>query len=406
MRVTLLLSLALAALEAHASSAQIPLPEQGHLLPLPTLHELLSLHRSLVKIESISENEYKVGWWLVSYLKENGFHVETQAVSKGERGNTRFNILAWPGEEKFTKVLVSSHIDTVPPYIPYHLNSTSDMISGRGSVDAKGAAAAQITAVLSLLANSSAPISPNDVSLLFVVGEETGGDGMRAFSNSPLNPRNYSAVIFGEPTENKLVAGHKGNLGLNLNITGKAAHSGYPWLGVNANNVLVEALGKLIALEAGSLEHAKLPWSEKYGNTTLNIGTISGGVAGNVVAQNAGAGVTGRLAGGTPDEARKIITKALESTIQAAHNAGGEVQLEWASKGYGPIDMSCDIDEFDCITVNYGTDIPWLEGDHKKYLYGPGSILVAHSANEAIKVTDLEQAVVDYQKLILASVRD
>ena len=56
--------------------------------------------------------------------------------------------------------------------------------------------------------------------------------------------------------------------------------------------------------------------------------------------------------------------------------------------------------------VNYGTDIPNLEGNHTRYLYGPGSILVAHSEDEAVKLGDLEQAVEDYKKLILHAVKD
>ncbi|KAK7734401.1 hypothetical protein SLS57_000095 [Botryosphaeria dothidea] len=388
--------------DSHQVSAQ----GNEHLLPLPTLHELLTLHREIIKIESISDNEYKVGWWLVSYLKENGLNVETQNVGIGKKGNVRFNILAWPGEKKFTKLLVSSHIDTVPPFIPYSFDTKEDKIYGRGSVDAKGSLAAQVTAIISLLSNSSAPLDPNDVSLLFVVGEETGGDGMRVFSESSLNPRNYSAVIFGEPTENKLVSGHKGSVGFLVHVTGKAAHSGYPWLGVSANNVLISVLGRLIELEAGKVEGAALPWSEKYGNTTLNIGTVLGGVAGNVVAEKANSTIAGRLAGGSPPEVEKVIKSALAPIVAEAEKAGGKVELEFRNAGYGPVDMSCDVEGFDCITVNYGTDIPWLAGDHKRYLYGPGSIFVAHSDHEAIDVHDLEQAVVDYQKLILGALKE
>ncbi|EKG14619.1 ArgE/DapE/ACY1/CPG2/YscS conserved site [Macrophomina phaseolina MS6] len=386
-------------------SQEVSAQGNEHLLPLPTLHELLSLHRELIKIESISDNEYKVGWWLVSYLKENGFNVETQNVGVGKNGNTRFNVLAWPGEKKYTKLLVSSHIDTVPPYIPYSFDAKAGKISGRGSVDAKGSLAAQVTAVLSLLHNDSAPLDPNDVSLLFVVGEEVSGDGMRTFSDSPLNPRNYSAVIFGEPTENKLVSGHKGTIGFQVHVTGKAAHSGYPWLGISANNVLISLLGRLLELEAGKVDGAALPWSEKYGNTTLNVGTVFGGVAGNVVAEKANSTITGRLAGGSPYEVEREIEKALAPIVDEAEKAGASVELVFRNAGYGPVDASCDVEGFDCITVNYGTDIPWLEGDHKRYLYGPGSIFVAHSDHEAIDVHDLERAVVDYQKLILGALK-
>lgn len=229
---------------------------------------------------------------------------------------------------------------------------------------------------------------------------------MRVFSESSLNPRNYSAVIFGEPTENKLVSGHKGSVGFLVHVTGKAAHSGYPWLGVSANNVLISVLGRLIELEAGKVEGAALPWSEKYGNTTLNIGTVLGGVAGNVVAEKANSTIASRLAGGSPPEVEKVIKSALAPIVAEAEKAGGKVELEFRNAGYGPVDMSCDVEGFDCITVNYGTDIPWLVGDHKRYLYGPGSIFVAHSDHEAIDVHDLEQAVVDYQKLILGALKE
>lgn len=70
--------------------------------------ELLSLHRQLVEIESISGFEADVAKWLASYLKSKNFTVETQRV-----GHKRWNLLAYPGEERYTPVLVTSHIDTV-----------------------------------------------------------------------------------------------------------------------------------------------------------------------------------------------------------------------------------------------------------------------------------------------------
>lgn len=191
------------------------------LLPAATSNELLSLHRRLIEIESISGNEKSVGEWLKSYLEEKNFTVELQEVEQG-----RYNVFAYPGKERKTKVLVSSHIDTVPPYWPYEQKTTDgvDEIWGRGSVDAKACVAAQTIAVLDLLQNDSYQLPSDALSLLFVVGEEVGGEGMRFFSDN--KPTNYSAVVFGEPTEGKLVAGHKGMIGLNINVTGKAAHSG------------------------------------------------------------------------------------------------------------------------------------------------------------------------------------
>jgi acetylornithine deacetylase len=191
------------------------------LLPIATSTELLSLHRKLIEIESISGNEKNVGEWLKGYLEGKNLTVELQEVEEG-----RYNVFAYPGQERKTKVLVSSHIDTVPPYWPYERKTTNgiDEIWGRGSVDAKACVAAQTIAVLNLLQSNTHDLPSDALSLLFVIAEEKGGEGMRFFSDR--KPTNYSAIVFGEPTEGKLAAGHKGIISLNINITGKAAHSG------------------------------------------------------------------------------------------------------------------------------------------------------------------------------------
>ena len=368
-----------------ASTPQSPLPNPPTLDP-PSSTQLLHLHRTLIETESITQNEQPVSAFLASYLTSLNYTVEKQHVSK-----TRFNILAHPRKHRSTPILVTSHIDTVPPFWPYYYNETSGMIGGRGSVDAKGAVAAQIIAVQGLRTHLR-----DAISLLFVVGEETGGDGMRNFSSWEHRPSPaYDIVIFGEPTEGKLVCGHKGMLGFALKATGKAAHSGYPWLGVSANDILVDALAKLLDLR----QH--LPWSDKYGNTTMNFGRIEGGVAANVVAETARANIATRLAAGSPDLVKGLVVDALQDVKAGAQQQGGDLDIEWGSEGYAPVDIDCDVEGFEKLTVNYGTDVPLLAGEHKRYLYGPGSIFVAHSDHEALRRRELEQAVVDYRRLIV-----
>jgi len=220
---------------------------------------------------------------------------------------------------------------------------------------------------------------------------------MRFFSAHP-HP-SYETVIFGEPTEGKLVCGHKGILGFELKVQGKAAHSGYPWLGVSANEILIEALGKLVQLRE------KFPTSEKYGNTTLNFGKVEGGVAANVVAETAEAKLAARIAAGSAEDIKKLVEKALHDTQVEAQKSGGDLDIVWTSEGYGPVDIDCDVEGFEKLTVNYGTDIPNLEGKHRRFLYGPGSIFVAHSDHEALKREELEKAVEDYGKLIEVAVK-
>jgi acetylornithine deacetylase len=373
------------ALIAHATAPQAPLSssDDTQLLPESTSADLLYLHRKLVETESITKNEYDVGQWLASYLREKKWNVELQEVSE-----KRYNLLAY-GKKRETTILLTSHIDTVPPYWPYYYNETSGIIGGRGSVDAKASVAAQIIAVTGLKEQMQ-----DDISLLFVIGEETTGDGMRAFSDWKKKPE-YDIVIFGEPTEAKLVCGHKGIIMLTVKVTGKAAHSGYPWLGVSANDVLVEALGEMLKLR----EH--LPWSEKYGNTTMNFGHIVGGVAANVVAETASAELAVRIAAEGPEKIKELVTESLKSVKASVEKEGGKLEVIWTSEGYGPVNIDCDVKGFEKLTVNYGTDVPHLKGDHKRYLYGPGSIFVAHSDHEALKKKELEQAVLDYRRLIV-----
>jgi len=277
---------------------------------------------------------------------------------------------------------VSSHIDTVPPYWKYERRG--DEIWGRGSVDAKGSVATQIIAVEELLAADK--IGEGDVALLFVVGEEVGGDGMKKANNLGLT---WESCIFGEPTELKLASGHKGIMSVEITAKGKAGHSGYPELGKSANAMLIEALY--------ALQHVNLPWNEKYGNTTLNIGRMEGGVAANVIAEDATANIAIRIADGQPAAIEKIILDTLQQT-------GEELEVKF-NGGYGPVYIDSDVPGFETIVVNYGTDIPNLEGDHKRYLYGPGTILMAHSDHEHLKISDLETAVKGYKTLIEYSLK-
>ena len=265
----------------------------------------------------------------------------------------------------------------MPPYWPYERDG--DVIKGRGSVDAKGSVATQIKALEALI--ETGEVQEGDVGLLFVVGEEVGGDGMKKANDLGLT---WESVIFGEPTELKLASGHKGIIGIDIRAQGKAGHSGYPTSGKSANAMLIPALYGLLT--------AEYPSSEKYGNTTINVGKMEGGVASNVLAEEAKAGISIRIADGTPQDIQKIVFDTLNAT-------GEKFDVEF-HLGYGPVFIDSDVPGFDTIVVNYGTDIPNLKGDHKRYLYGPGSILEAHSAHEHLEVKDLEEAVEGYKKLI------
>ncbi|KAI9647171.1 hypothetical protein NHQ30_003554 [Ciborinia camelliae] len=354
---------------------------------------LVNLHKDLISIESITGNEYDIGQYLHFYLSSRNFTVETQHVPSVPLTATlndkpRSNIFAYKGTTRNTRLLITSHMDTVAPYIPYTRSSNGEgnEICGRGSTDAKGCIASQIMAVEELIAEES--IDKGDIGLLFVVGEERNGAGMKKASDLfHEDGLTWEAVIFGEPSEHKLVLGHKGALAYEIIAHGKAAHSSYPELGINANSILIKVLT--------AIDEMKLPGSTKLGETTTNIGVIQGGIAMNVIPAKASASVLTRLAAGKPEEAIKRI----EAVIASLGLDEGRVEVNFGHQ-FGPVNCDVDIDGFETDVKRGGTDVPNLKGDHKRYLYGPGSVLSAHSDHECVTIDGLAKGVSDYKRII------
>jgi acetylornithine deacetylase len=278
---------------------------------------LIDLHKGLIEHESITGGEHNVALYLGSYLNASGYTVEFQLVD-----HDRLNIFAYQGRSRQTRLLVTSHIDTVPPFIPYERRDGK--VWGRGSADAKGSVAAQVTAVGQL--HDQGIIKDGDVALLYVVGEERGGAGMQAANALGLS---WESVVFGEPTELKLARGHKGGLGFRLVAHGRAGHSGYPELGRNAIDLLVEGLS--------TINHLQLPWSDEFGNTTLNVGQIEGGVAPNVIPQNATATAAVRVAVEDIVGIKQQIAKAVAAVSPW-------LEVDFLSGGIGPVRIDADIE--------------------------------------------------------------
>jgi acetylornithine deacetylase len=264
---------------------------------------------------------------------------------------------------------------------------------GRGTVDAKGPVATMIIASHKFLESRT---DTPALGMLFVVGEEIGGTGMKAFASYARNTT-FRAGIFGEPTEGKLASGHKGSLGLTLDVKGKSAHSAYPWLGISAINYLAEAIVALNMLEPA------LPRSGLLGATTLNTGLIRGGVAGNVVPESANASVSIRISRSEPDavtDVRNMIEGMLSPIIARAKEANGTFNLIFATTGYPAPILDTDVPGLEVAPVFYGTDIPSLPQVRKRYLFGTGTIEVAHTPNEGLSQDELVEAAVAYGMIL------
>ena len=319
--------------------------------------DVVELTARLMEIDSTSGREGAVVDWLDNYLTGVEWKVRRIPVTPG-----RDDLLATTGDDP--QVTLSTHLDTVPPFIPPRLDG--DKLWGRGACDAKGIAASMILAA-EQLREQGIPVA-----LLFVVGEEVTHDGAIAANRVPTTSR---VLINGEPTESTLAIGTKGAMRFTLRTHGQAAHSAYPHLGRSAIRELVQLLGEIDLLE--------LPRDDSLGDTTINIGVISGGVADNVMAPDAEARLMARLV--SPPDA---LTALLKKWVGDRAELEIGITVELARLGTLP--------GFPTSVAAYATDIPKLTAWGKPYLFGPGSIHVAHRDDEHLRVDELRAAVDAY----------
>lgn len=324
------------------------------------MSDAFELVRRLVAVESPTGREAPATELLAGHLAGLGYHVQLQEVT-----SARHNLYAY---REPPHLVFSTHLDTVPPYVP--LREDDDFIYGRGSCDAKGLAAAMVAA-----AERLAERGERRIGLLFVVGEENGSDGAQAAAQ--LTPKGRF-LINGEPTGNLLTVGQKGALRVDLAATGRAAHSAYPEEGDSALLPLLEALERIRALP--------LPADPLLGPSTLNIGLVHGGVAPNVIPPAASAQLLIRTVG---------PTDALKSVIRAA--AGPRVAVRFAVeipafKGSAP-------PGWDSTVVSFASDLPFLVPWGRCLQMGPGSIRVAHTAEERIAKHEFLEGIERYVAL-------
>jgi len=328
---------------------------------------LFELTRALVDIESITGNEERVGLQLLEYVSALASRYDGRA-ERSEVEPHRYNVFAFWGDRP--AVTLSTHMDTVPPFIASR--EDGDFIWGRGACDTKGIIAAMLKAAEALLESGH-----RNFGVLFVVGEERNSAGAY---HAAAHPKGSRYLINGEPTENRLALGSKGALRYRIAATGRMAHSAYPELGESAIDKLLECLAQIRKMP--------LPTDELLGPSTLNIGTISGGRAPNIIPDEAAAEIMFRLVGESGG-IRKGIAQAVDGKAEARE----ELEIPALRLGSLP--------DMDTTVVAYTTDIPAFGGAWgTPFLIGPGTIHVAHTLDERIPKRQLEDAVGIYQNMV------
>lgn len=321
----------------------------------------LELTRALVSLETPTGSERAATDLLDGALRRAGYTTVRQTVTAG-----RQNLYAY---REPPALVFSTHVDCVPPYVP--LSEDAEAIRGRGSCDAKGLAAAMVAA-----AERLAAAGERRVGLLFLVGEENGSDGARAAAD--LGPRGRF-LVNGEPTENRLSIGQKGSLRVDLEATGRAAHSAYPNEGVSAIAALLDTIERI--------RRMPLPSDPLLGPSTLNVGLIGGGVAPNVIPPSASAQILIRTVeptGPLREQVRALVAPGVSVSfpLELPFHKGGTAPAGW-----------------DTTVVSFASDLPFLASWGEGYQLGPGTIRVAHTADEHIRKADLLRGVDLYVRL-------
>jgi acetylornithine deacetylase len=327
----------------------------------------IALARKLIDVPSTTENELAVAELLEQELARLGFATRRQEVTA-----TRFNLLALAGGPP--RVVMNSHIDTVPPW--FESREDEEYVYGRGACDTKGIIAAMIAAGERLRTRGV-----DAFAFLFVVGEETDSIGAKT-ANLAFADLGSEYVVVGEPTQSVFARASKGALTCVVRFDGVAAHSAYPELGDSAIHHMVDAISEIKSLDWGS--------DDVLGKTTVNVGVVRGGQKPNIIAADAECEMIFRLVT-TPED----VQAKLESIV-ARH--GGRIIV---ARGNPPQRMIVPAGEASAV-VSFNTDVPWLPDIGKPLLFGPGSILDAHGVNERIAKRDLLAAVTTYEEMVIS----
>ncbi|EGZ15705.1 hypothetical protein PHYSODRAFT_333917 [Phytophthora sojae] len=330
--------------------------------------DVVKLAIGLNSIDSTSGDEAAVGQAIADWLTARGWRVHMQKVPPQADAAVkadRYNVYASRSDSKTPRLLFNSHMDTVPPYLPPRIDSTT--LYGRGACDAKSLVAGQMIAAQKLAEAGFG----DDVQVLFVVSEETDHSGMKKANELNVNPAH---MIVGEPTALKMSKMQKGVLKIQLTQEGVAAHSGYPHLGDSAIDPMIDVLY--------DLKKENWPTTEEYGNTDLNIGLLNGGQAANALAEQSSAMLMFRLVT-EPD----VIYKRVEEIV------AGRVGMKLYTSN-APVHLTT-VEGYETGVACFNTDVPYFNFDGKAYLVGAGSITDAHCPREFIMLEDLK-SVVDY----------
>jgi acetylornithine deacetylase len=338
--------------------------------------------------------------FLSDYLDRPGVRIARNPSADGAK--TNLVVAMGPEAEDRQGLVLSGHMDVVPAdepgwrSDPFAMADAGDRFVGRGTADMKG--------FLALATNRLAALDPGalrrPLALLFTYDEEVGTVGARRFTESfPGTDRLPRSVVIGEPTELRVVRAHKGMVRFRLDFAGQAAHSGYPHLGRSAIEPAARAIVALAELRR-TMEMERPPDGDAFPGVpfaALNVGTVAGGSAANVIPDRCEVQLGIRLLPGMAvEDMAERVRAAVETAVKEPF------VLETLSESpamilddAAPIHRALQdaLGQRESHSVMFASDAGWLgRAGFECVLFGPGSIEVAHQPNEFLPVAEFRRA--------------
>ncbi|KAB2331513.1 M20 family metallopeptidase [Cytobacillus depressus] len=365
--------------------------------------------QALLKINSSNPpgNENNVTEIFIERCKTKGIPFKMTYL---EENRSNFEVTLKGQSEK--QLILCGHMDTVLPgeakwdYGPFSGEIVGERMYGRGASDMKSGLAAMFLALESLVLEGQAP--PATITFLATAGEEVDSCGARAFLDGN-GERRIDALVIGEPTNEKVVVGHKGALWLEITTYGKTAHGSMPEQGMNAVDHMVHVIKVLDSFKA--------KWKmekEPLGSSSLAVTMIEGGIQTNVIPDRCTLRVDIRTV--PPQAHDQLINELSKRLIQLAKD--NEIcRFKIAKVLDRPAILTSPSEDIiqcalaikneersNCSGVSYYTDAAVLNprSEIPTLIYGPGDEKLAHQPNEWVSISAYRKAIAFYKSLILS----
>jgi acetylornithine deacetylase len=362
--------------------------------------------RELVAISSVSrESNRGVISFAEMLLADAGWRFEEHPYLDPS-GAEKINLVAWPAGlppvelptlGKQVELALVCHTDTVPYAANWSsaitLIAEGDNLKGCGACDVKGF----LACLLAVGGQIEIQRLNKPLAIILTADEEIGCVGVRQLvEQQAIHPK---FAIVGEPTSLQPIRAGKGYCLAEILVTGSEAHSAFPEKGESAIYRAARLIVDIEKIGERLKEYRSNDFSPPC--TTINVGEIQGGVAKNIVPGSCRFLLEWRpIAGQDPSLVPTLVQDAIAKLSEADETFRCELKVLRTQEGFSTFEESRLVRSLASASgktpgsVAFGTEAPWLgKMGAEAIVFGPGSMLSAHSPREFVPASELTRCV-------------